>query len=106
MIREDLIAERIVIEVYTEMIRFFGNNDPTTRVMLEKLLADEEEHANDLTDLLFIVDPKTGKDLGEDPGTEPLKHAPEAAERANEGEQGGSTRAVRVTRPNKKKRVA
>ncbi|HEU5450626.1 MAG TPA: ferritin-like domain-containing protein [Terriglobales bacterium] len=73
MIREDLIAERVVIEVYTEMIRFFGNNDPTTRVMLEKLLADEEEHANDLTDLLYIVDPKTGEDVGQDPGTEPLK---------------------------------
>src|ERR1043166_3311862 len=38
MIREDLIAERIVIEVYREMIRYFGNNDPTTRVILEQLL--------------------------------------------------------------------
>src|SRR5690349_8341836 len=38
MIREDLVAERVVIEVYTEMIRYFGDNDPTTRVMVEKIL--------------------------------------------------------------------
>src|SRR6185312_11869911 len=49
MIREDLIAERIVIEVYQGMIRYFGNNDPTTRVILEKLLHDEEDHADDLS---------------------------------------------------------
>src|SRR5581483_7862087 len=53
MIREDLIAERMVIEVYTDMIRHFGDNDPTTRTMLEGILKDEEEHASDLTDLLF-----------------------------------------------------
>src|ERR1043166_492185 len=46
MIREDLIAERMVIEVYTDMIRYFGDKDPTTRVMLEKILSDEEEHAD------------------------------------------------------------
>src|SRR5438477_5989786 len=51
MIREDLIAERIVIDVYQEMIRYFGNNDPTTRQMIEHILADEEEHASDLADL-------------------------------------------------------
>jgi len=73
MIREDLIAERIVIEVYQEMIRFFGNNDPTTRVILEKLLHDEEEHADDLSDLLYIVNPETAKTEGQDPGTEPLR---------------------------------
>src|SRR5919206_2282713 len=55
MIREDLIAERIVIEVYQEMIRYFGYDDPTTRSMIEEILADEEEHASDLTDLLYIV---------------------------------------------------
>src|SRR5438270_13348278 len=77
MIREDLIAERIVIEVYTEMIRYFGDNDPTTRVMLEKILKDEEEHATDLTDLLYIVDPTTGRTEGEDPGTHPLNLHPE-----------------------------
>jgi bacterioferritin len=73
MIREDLIAERIVIEVYQELVRYFGDDDPTTRVILEKLLADEEEHADDLTDLLYIVNPHTGETEAQDPGTEPLQ---------------------------------
>jgi bacterioferritin len=73
MIREDLVAERIVIEVYQGMIRHFGDNDPTTRVMIEQILRDEEEHASDLADLLYIVDPETGKTEGEDPGTNPLQ---------------------------------
>jgi len=70
MIREDLIAERIVIDVYRDFIRFFGDKDPTTRVMFEEILKDEEEHASDLTDLLFITNPTTGETEGEDPGTE------------------------------------
>jgi bacterioferritin len=73
MIREDLIAERVVIEVYTDMIRHFGDKDPTTRTIIEEILADEEEHASDLADLLFVVDPHTGKDRGQDPGTDPLR---------------------------------
>jgi bacterioferritin len=72
MIREDLIAERIVIEVYQKMIRYFADHDPTTRVMIEGILADEEDHASELSDLLFIVDPKSGETEGEDPGTHPL----------------------------------
>ena len=52
MIRENLIAERIAVEHYRELIRFFGENDPTTRVMLEGILGTEEEHANDMADLL------------------------------------------------------
>ncbi|MCL2776927.1 MAG: bacterioferritin [Polyangiaceae bacterium] len=52
MIRENLIAERIAIESYREMIRFFGDKDPTTRVLLERILEKEEEHANDMHDLL------------------------------------------------------
>lgn len=52
MIREDLVAERVAIESYTEMIRFIGDNDPTTRRMLEGILAKEEEHAEDMSDLL------------------------------------------------------
>jgi bacterioferritin len=169
MIKEDLIAERIVIEVYHEMVRYFGNNDPTTRHMVEEILVDEEEHASDLADLLYIVEPSTGKTEGEDPGADPLRLAqsPESrrqprSERGNgqrqqtqdrapatsianktassqpqqqrqqaepagpagrrnrnqeppsdndggelhSGQQLGSTRAVRVTRPNRKKRVA
>jgi bacterioferritin len=73
MIREDLIAERVVIEVYQEMIRYFGNNDPTTRVILEHLLQEEEEHASDLADLLYITNPETGKSEGQDPGADPLR---------------------------------
>jgi len=56
MIKEDLIAERIAIESYTEMIRFFGDGDPTSRRLLEEILAKEEEHANDMLDLLKNLD--------------------------------------------------
>ena len=52
MIREDLVAERIVIESYSEMVRFLGNDDPSTRRLLEAILAEEEDHANDLRTLL------------------------------------------------------
>ncbi len=52
MIKEDLIAERVVITVYRKMIEWFGSHDPTTRRMLEKILKDEEDHADDLADLL------------------------------------------------------
>ena len=52
MIKENLIAERIAVEHYRELIRYFGDNDPTTRVMIEKILEVEEEHANDMHDLL------------------------------------------------------
>ena len=52
MIEENLIAERIVVEHYRDLIRFFGDKDPTTRVMLETILAVEEEHASDMHDLL------------------------------------------------------
>ncbi len=52
MIQEDLVAERIAIETYREMIRHFANHDPTTRKMLKTILAKEEEHANDMQDLL------------------------------------------------------
>lgn len=52
MIRSDLVAERIAIDAYGEAIRFVGDGDPTTRRMLEGILATEEEHADDLADLL------------------------------------------------------
>lgn len=55
MIREDLVAERIAIDSYGEMIRYLGNDDPTTRRMLEGILAVEEEHADDLVSLLAEV---------------------------------------------------
>ena len=52
LIRENLVAERIAIEVYRKMIQYFGNADPTSRRLMEQILADEEDHANDLSDLL------------------------------------------------------
>ena len=52
MIKEDLVAERIAIDSYREMIKYFGNEDPTSRRMLEGILAVEEEHADDLVSLL------------------------------------------------------
>lgn len=57
MIEEDLIAERIAIESYREMIRYFEKNDPTSRRLLERVLAKEEEHAEDLSSLLLEIDP-------------------------------------------------
>ena len=52
MIKEDLVAERIAIDSYREMIAYFGNDDPTSRRMMEGILAMEEEHADDLVSLL------------------------------------------------------
>jgi bacterioferritin len=52
MIREDLIAERIAIESYSEIIRYLGTNDPTSRRLMEEILAKEEEHADDMRTLL------------------------------------------------------
>lgn len=52
MIKENLVAERIAIETYSEMVRYLGNDDPTTRRMMEEILAMEEEHAEDMSTLL------------------------------------------------------
>lgn len=52
MIKEDLVAERIAIESYRDMIRYLGDRDPTTRRLMEEILATEEEHAEDLSSLL------------------------------------------------------
>ena len=55
MIREDLIAQRIAVESYSEIIRYLGDNDPTSRRMMEDILANEEEHAEDMKTLLETV---------------------------------------------------
>jgi bacterioferritin len=52
MIKEDLVAERIAIDSYRDMINYFGNDDPTSRRLMENILAVEEEHADDLANLL------------------------------------------------------
>ena len=53
MLKEDLVAERIAVMVYHKLIEWFGDKDPTTRRMLERILEQEEEHANDLADMLY-----------------------------------------------------
>ena len=60
MIKEDLVAERIAIDSYRGIIQYLGDRDPTTRRMMEEILAMEEEHADDLADLLqgFPTEPK------------------------------------------------
>jgi len=57
MIKEDLVAERIAIESYGEIVRYLGENDPTTRRLMEEILAKEEEHADDMANLLATLDP-------------------------------------------------
>jgi bacterioferritin len=52
MIQEDLVAERIAIDSYRDMIRYLGDQDPTTSDLLKQILAVEEEHADELADLL------------------------------------------------------
>jgi bacterioferritin len=58
MIKENLVAERIACEHYRELIRYFADKDPTTRVMMEGILTNEEEHANDMHDLLVAHEGK------------------------------------------------
>ena len=62
MIKENLIAERIAIDHYRELVRYFGDDDPGTRVMIEGILTVDEEHADDMHDLLVAHE-----------GTPPLK---------------------------------
>jgi bacterioferritin len=57
MIKEDLVAERIAIESYAEIVRYLGNDDVTSRRMMEGILAVEEQHADDLAKLLATLDP-------------------------------------------------
>jgi len=55
MIKEDLVAERIAIESYGEIVRYLGDNDPTSRRLMEEILAKEEEHAEDMRSLIERV---------------------------------------------------
>ena len=59
MIKENLIAERIAIESYTEIIRFLGDRDVTSRRLMEEILGVEEEHANDMLDLIEEIEPSS-----------------------------------------------
>jgi len=59
MIKEDLVAERIAIDSYRDIIKYLGEQDPTTRRMMEGILAMEEEHADELADLLVAFPKET-----------------------------------------------
>jgi bacterioferritin len=59
MIKENLVAERIAIQTYREMVQFFGDKDPTSRQLMVEILAMEEKQADDMADLLFAVEPDT-----------------------------------------------
>ncbi|HEY2474990.1 MAG TPA: ferritin-like domain-containing protein [Candidatus Cybelea sp.] len=61
LLREDLLAERVVIKIYGDMVNFFGAADPVSRRMFEEILKDEEDHADEIADLLYTVDPQSGK---------------------------------------------
>lgn len=63
MIKEDLVAERIAIDSYRDIIQYLGTQDSTTRRMLESILAVEEEHADELADLLEDLPSGLGKKL-------------------------------------------
>lgn len=98
MIREDLIAERIAIETYREIVKFFGEKDSTSRRLMEEILAKEEEHADDMADLLFAVEPETGE------GARALYFADEVPGTANElkvtgQKSGGKTDAKPGSKP-------
>lgn len=58
MVTEDLIAERIAVASYQEIVRWLGNDDPTTRRMIETILAQEETHAEDMLSLLRQIEPR------------------------------------------------
>jgi bacterioferritin len=62
MIREDLVAERIAVQSYSEIIRYLGENDPTSRRMMEEILAKEEEHAEDMKTLLETIAKEEAKE--------------------------------------------
>jgi bacterioferritin len=59
LLQENLVAERIAVATYSEIIRWLGDDDPTTRRMMEDILAQEEEHADDLVDLIRSVDSRS-----------------------------------------------
>ncbi|MDC6132617.1 ferritin-like domain-containing protein, partial [Burkholderia gladioli] len=61
MINEDLVAERIAIDSYREMVQYIGDRDPTTRRLFEQILAVEEEHADEMADLLEGLPPDLKK---------------------------------------------
>ena len=76
LLREDLVAERVVIKMYGDIVSFFGEADPVSRRMFEDLLADEEDHADEIADLLYTIDPETGKTAEQFTGDGALRKMP------------------------------
>jgi len=76
MITENLVAERIAVHSYSEMIRCIGDSDPTTKRMLEGILATEEEHANDMAGLLVQFDSEISKNATREQGRAPDRSQP------------------------------
>jgi bacterioferritin len=73
LLREDLLAERVVIKMYSDIVSFFGQADPVTRRLFEGILKDEEDHADDISDLLYTVDPATGDTVEQFTGDSVIK---------------------------------
>ncbi len=73
LLREDLLAERVVIKIYGDIITYFGAADPVSRRMFEEILKDEEDHADEIADLLYTVDPLTGKTAEQFTGDSSIK---------------------------------
>lgn len=100
MIKENLVAERIAIQTYREMINFFGDKDPTSRVMMEGILAMEEEHADDMADLLFAVKPDDVEDTTE------LYRPDEVSAKSDAGKKVETVNAPDAQKKTKGKRAA
>src|SRR5437868_4708129 len=73
MSQADLIAARVVIEVCPDRIRSCGGDEPRSPALIATLLRDEADHARELSDLLFVVDPHRGQTERQDPGSEPMR---------------------------------
>jgi bacterioferritin len=74
LLREDLLAERVVIKMYGDIVKFFGAEDPVSRRLFEELLKDEEDHADEIADLLYTVDPETGATVEQFSGDSTSRH--------------------------------
>ena len=75
LLKEDLLAERVVIKMYSDIVNFFGQADPVSRRMFEEILKDEEDHADEVADLLYTVDPETGRAVEQFTGDSTFKRA-------------------------------
>jgi bacterioferritin len=73
LLKEDLLAERVVIKIYGDIVTFFGDADPVSRRMFEDILEDEEDHADEIADLLYTIDPETGETIEQFTGDSTFK---------------------------------